>query len=141
MTARAYAGEDFYAFQSFNRDSECTKGVFGPAEFDFEICFSVRSSVHAQRTILAQINAFNANRRVPSGFLESRNSILLSILVYDATRMRRGRFSTIGGYLAGFSFLKSILVYDTTRMPRGRFSRKSKPLTQIGAYLGGFWTR
>ena len=24
VTARANAGEDFYAFQSFNRDSECT---------------------------------------------------------------------------------------------------------------------
>ena len=46
-------------------------------------------------------------------------------------------FTPIGGYLAGSS-LRSILVYDTPRMPRGRFSRKSKLLTQIGAYLGDF---
>ena len=86
--------------------------MFGPAEFDFEIYFSVRCNAHAHRTIFVQIKAFNANRRVPRGFLDPRNSIMRSILVYDATLMRRGRFL-----------------------------RKSKLLTQIGGYLGGFWTR
>ena len=67
--------------------SEVTQRIFGPAEFDFEIYFSVRCNAHAQRTIFGQIKAFNANRRVPRRFLDARNLILRSILVFDATRI------------------------------------------------------
>ena len=78
------------------------------------------------RTIFGQIKAFNANRREPRRFLDLQNSILRSILVYDATRMRRRGFlrilyflSRFGGYLGGFpsrwARFRGLLKYTTAR--------------------------
>ena len=50
------------------------------------------NEMSAQRTIFAQIKAFNANRRVPRWFFDPLNSILRSILVYNARRMRKDDF-------------------------------------------------
>ena len=86
--------------------------------------------MHAQRTIFAQIKDFNANRRVPSGFLNPRNSILRSFLVDDCTSMRRRGFlrnsklfTLIVGYLVGLSGLKArfrgLFKYVTARTYAG----------------------
>ena len=110
VRCNAHAQRTIFAqMKAFNGNRRVPRGFFGHAEFDFEIYFSVRCNAHAQRTIFTQIKPFNANRRVPREFLDQLNSISRSSLVYDATCMRSGRFS-----------------------------RKSKPLTQIGAYLGDF---
>ena len=54
-------------------------GVFGPAEFDFEIYLSVRCNAHAQERIITHFKAFHANWRVPRGFFESQSSFPRSI--------------------------------------------------------------
>ena len=57
---------------------------------------------HAQSTVFGEIKAFNANRRVPRRFLDPGNSILRSMLVYDATCMGRRGFLRILYFLSQF---------------------------------------
>ena len=50
--------------------------VFGPAEFAFEIYFSLRMHAHAHERIFTHFKAFHAHSRVLRGLFESLSLFL-----------------------------------------------------------------